>query len=175
VDETSADHGLSDEALRLQGLIGNAKATAAIARSPLQRDTAGTEEAAPMKAGEEPKGVTYTMTMADIGTFDLLSWSWSVTGGGGAESGGSGKHKPSDLSATKKADEFTPKLMQYASSGRHIATVELRTQRGGEAFVIKLKDVLISSYQTGDGQPPIETFVLTFAEIEYEFNEGKKE
>jgi type VI protein secretion system component Hcp len=64
--------------------------------------------------------------------------------------------------------------MQYAASGQHIATVELRSARGGEAFVIKLKDVSVTSYQTGSGDPPVETFGLTFAEVEYEFSEKKK-
>ena len=179
VDEAKAEHGLADEALRLQELVGNANTTEAIARSALQRDPAGAE-AAPAKEGEKeaPKGVVYTMTMADIGEFELLSWSWGTTSGGGGESGGGpGKHAVKDLVATKKADKLTPKLMQYASSGQHIATVELRTTKGGEAFVIKLKDVNISSFQTGDGGQggePIETFGLTFAEVEFEFSEEKK-
>jgi type VI secretion system secreted protein Hcp len=180
VDEAAAERGLPDETLRLQELIGNANVTEAIARSPLQRDTAGTE-AAPAKEGEkeEPKGVVYTMTMADIGTFELLSWSWGVSSGGSGGSGESapGKHTVRDLTATKKADEQTAKLMQYAATGKHIATVELRTSRGGEAFVIKLKDVIVTSYQTGGSSGddvPLETFGLSFAEIEYEFSEGKK-
>lgn len=180
VDEAGDEHGLSDETLRLQELIGNANVSEAIARSPLQRDAAGTE-AVPAKEGEkeEPKGVVYTMTMADIGTFELLSWSWGVTDARGGESGGGagpGKHTVRDLTASKRGDKQTAKLMQYAASGQHIATVELRTTRGGEAFVIKLKDVIVSSYQTGggDGDTVIDTFGLTFAEIEFEFSEGKK-
>ena len=179
VDQAAEEHGLADEALRLQELVGNASTTEAIARSALLRDAAGTE-AVPAKEGEKepPKGVVYTITMADIGTFELLSWWWGTTSGGGSGSGGGpGKHAAKDLSATKKADEHTPKLMQYAASGQRIATVELRTSRGGEAFVIRLKDVLVTTYQTGDGSKgddPVEMFGLTFAEIEYEFSDEKK-
>ena len=113
--------------------------------------------------------------MSDIGTFELLSWSWGTTSPGGSESGGGpGKHAARDLSATKKADEHTPKLMQYAATGQHIATVELRTSKGGQAFAIKLKGVVVNSYQTGSGDPPVDTFGLAFEEIEYELSEGKK-
>jgi type VI protein secretion system component Hcp len=175
VDEAADEHSLAGELLRLQELVGNANTAAAIARSPLQRDAAGTE-AAPAKGGaEEPQGVVYTMTVADVGTFELESWSWgatdSGTGGGG---GGPGKARFTELSATKKSDKFTPKLMQYAATGQHIATVELRTQKGGEMFVIRLKDVLVSSFQSPGGDPPLDTFMLTFAELEWELGEKGK-
>jgi type VI secretion system secreted protein Hcp len=179
VDQAAEEHGLADEALRLQDLVGNASTSQAIARSALLRDAAGTE-AAPAKEGEKepPKGVVYTVTMADIGTFELLSWSWGTTNSGGSESGGGpGKANVRDLVATKAADQHTAKLMQYASTGQHIATVELRTTKGGDAFVIRLKDVNISSFQMGDGSggdAPTETFGLAFAELEYEFSEEKK-
>jgi type VI secretion system secreted protein Hcp len=176
VEAAADEHSLPGEALRLQELVGNAGTTALIARSALARDTAGTE-AIPTKEGEKepPKGVVYTMTMADVGTFELLSWSWGATSSGGGESGGGpGKHAARDLVATKAADKQSAKLMQYAASGQRIATVELRTEKGGSTFVIKLKDVIISSYQTGGGDPPMDTFGLTFAEIEYEFSEEKE-
>ena len=83
--ETAAGRTLAGEAVRLQELLGNASATEVLARSPLRRDTAGTE-AAPKKSGEkdEPKDGVYTITMSDIGTFELQSWSWGTTSGGGA-------------------------------------------------------------------------------------------
>ena len=117
------------------------------------------------------------MTMADIGTFELLSWSWGTTNSGGSGSGGGpGKANVNDLGATKAADQHTPKLMQYAASGQRTSTVELRTTKGGDVFVIRLEDVLVSSFQTGDGSrgdAPTDTFGLTFAEMEYEFSEEK--
>ena len=42
-------------------------------------------------------------------------------------------------------------------------------------FVIRLKDVSITSFQTGDGGgEPIETFAFTFADVEFEYGEEKK-
>lgn len=174
VDQAVDEHGLAEEALRLQELIGNTNTTAAIARSPLQRDTAGTE-VEPAKGGEEPPKGVYTMTVADVGTFDLVSWSWGSTdsgaGGGGA---GPGKAKFTELIATKVTDKLSPELMQYASTGRHIATVELRTQQGAQAFGIKFKDVLISGFRQNDGDPPTETLTLDFAEMEWDLGEKGK-
>jgi type VI protein secretion system component Hcp len=172
--ETAGERSLAGEAVRLQELIGNASTTEVIARSPLQRDGAGTE--APAKVDEEPKeNATYTMTVADVGTFDLTSWTWA-TSGDGAGGGGSGPGKANirDLVSTKRNDGHTAKLMQYASSGQHIKTVELRSQRSGVSLTMKLKDVNITSFQVNQGDPPTETFALTFAEIEYEHSEKGK-
>jgi hypothetical protein len=92
VDGVTGEHGLAEETLRLQERVGNATTTELIARSALQRDTAGTE-AAPAKDGEEEKGVVYTMTMADVGTFDVLSWSLSTTSGDSGGQAGPGKRR----------------------------------------------------------------------------------
>jgi hypothetical protein len=104
--ETAGERTLAGEAVRLQELLGNASATEVLARSAVQRDPAGAE-AAPAKAGEkeEPKGVVYTITMSDIGTFELLSWSWGVGTAGSAESGGGGPGKQTvrDISASTHA------------------------------------------------------------------------
>jgi type VI protein secretion system component Hcp len=170
VDEAAEEHGLADEALRLQELVGNANTTAAIARSALQRDETATE-AEPMSGD----ATGYTMTVADVGTFELVSWSWgssdSGAGGGGA---GPGKAKFTELSATKKNDEHSPKLQNHSATGQHIKTVELQTQRGSQRLVIRLKDVLVASYQMGGGDPPLETMTLTFAELEWDTGEKDK-
>ena len=170
--ETAGERTLAGEAVRLQELLGNVSATEVMARSLLQRDTSGTE-AAPAKAGEERKdAVTYAMTVSDIGTFDLLSWSWGGDTGASGGGGGPGKHTVRELSATKRQDKHTPVLRQHADSGQHIASVELRGQRGGESITVKLKDVLVTGYTSGVGEggaDPIETFTLAFAEIEYDY------
>jgi hypothetical protein len=147
--ETAGERTLAGEAVRLQELLGNANATEVMARSLLQRDTAGTE-AAPAKAGEEGKdAVTVRDDVSGIGTFDLLSWSWGGDTGASGGGGGPGKHTVRELSATKRQDKHTPMLRQYADSGRHIASVELRAQRSGDTFTIKLKDVLVTGYTSG--------------------------
>jgi type VI protein secretion system component Hcp len=170
VDEAAEEHGLADEALRLQELVGNANTTQVLARSALQRDETATE-AEPMSGD----ATGYTMTVADVGTFELVSWSWgssdSGAGGGGA---GPGKATFTELSATKKHDEHSAKLMQHSATGQHISTVELHTQKAGQRLVIKLKDVLVDSFQMGDADPPIETMTLSFAELEWDTGEKDK-
>ena len=169
VDEAEAGHGLADEALRLQELVGNANTTAAIARSALYRDEAKTE-AEPMSDG----GSGYTMTVADVGTFDLVSWSWAEhsTGASGGGGGGPGKVKFTELIASKKSDASSPKLMLLSATGQHISTVELQTQKGGKRLVIKFKDVLVSSAQQGHGD--VETYNFTFADLEFDTGEKDK-
>jgi type VI secretion system secreted protein Hcp len=172
--ERIEEGGLAGEALRLQELVGNASTTELIARSPLLRDETATE-ATPAKSGEEEKGAAYTMTMSDIGTFDLLAFSWGTSNAGTSESGstGKGEKQHSDLHATKKGgDESSAKIMEHAASGRHIATVELLMKKDGKTYAtITLKDVMVSSFQTSSGgDAPVETFSLTFAEIEYKYH-----
>jgi type VI protein secretion system component Hcp len=85
-----------------------------------------------------------------------------------------GKAKLRDISATKQPDQHTAKLMQHSSSAQHVKSVDLRSERDGTWFLIKLKDVNVTSFQVNDGQPPTETFVLAFAEVEYESSEKAK-
>lgn len=173
--ETAGERTLAGEAVRLQELLGNVSATEVMARSALQRQATETE-AAPAKSGEEPdKAHTYTMTLGDIGTFDVVSWSPSV-GNEGSTGGGGGAEKAdfSELSVTKRADALSPRIRLAATEGQHIATAELRAQKSGAVFVLKLEDVLITAYQANlDADPPLETITLNFAESEYEHGDKK--
>ena len=62
--------------------------------------------------------------------------------------------------------------MQLAANGQHISTVELQTQKGGQRLVIKLKDVLVSSAQQGNGD--VETYTFTFGDLEFDTGEKDK-
>jgi type VI protein secretion system component Hcp len=64
--------------------------------------------------------------------------------------------------------------MEHSSTGQHIKTVELRSQRGGDWFLIRLKDAAVTGFQANDGDPPTETFTLAFAEVEYDYSEKAK-
>jgi hypothetical protein len=179
VDEAAEEHGLADEALRLQELVGNANTTSVIARSPLQRDEAATK-AEPMKGGEHA-GSAYTMTMSDIGTFELLSLAWGqskpIGPVGPREEGKEEKHNYSDLTATRKQDELSTKLMQYAAEGRKIDTVEVVIQGAKGTMTATLKNVYISSFQIGGdegGGSAMDTFTLTFDTMEWKLPGGSK-
>jgi type VI protein secretion system component Hcp len=176
VDEASEEHGLSDEALRLQELVGNTNTTSVIARSALQRDETATK--ADKKTGGEERASGYTMTMSDIGSFDLLSLAWGQSkpiGGGGEKDE---KVQYSDLVASKRQDELSPKLMQYAVQGRKIETVEVAIKTSQGTMTAIMKGVYISGLQTGDGgaggDVPTESFTLTFDTLEWKYPEGSK-
>ena len=90
------------------------------------------------------------------GEIELLSFSWGIsqpaapTGGGGA-----GKVNVQDFTFVKQVNSSSPQLMERCCTGQHIPNVQLTlATKGGkqqEYLVIKLTDVLVSSYQTGGG------------------------
>jgi type VI protein secretion system component Hcp len=167
--ETAAERSLAGEAVRLQELVGNASTTALLDRS-LQRDT--TAEAAPAKKGaEEQAGSSYVVTMSNyIVTFELESVSFGA--GIDSQGPGSGEEKESPVSevvAMKKADEHSPKLMEFAAKSKPIDRVEIVLRSGGKVqMTIVLTNVVIANYQAGSGgSDPIETFTLNFAGIEF--------
>jgi type VI protein secretion system component Hcp len=175
VDEAAEEHNLADEALRLQELVGNRNTTAAIARSALQRDETATA-AEPMAGGEKASG--YTMTMSEIGTFELLSFQWGAAKPAPPQRGEKDE-KPTyqDLVASKHQDEHSAKLSQYAAEGKRIEKIEIVMTTSRGTMTIILKDVYISSIQVGQGQGDAnatETFSLNFAEMEYKLPQDSK-
>lgn len=93
----------------------------------------------------------------------------SATGGAGA-----GRVSVHDISITKRVDKSTPSLFKHCASGVHIPTATISMRKAGgnqqEYLVIKLVDVLVSSYRTsGSGAGATETFTLnaTDATIQY--------
>lgn len=112
------------------------------------------------------------------GEIEVLSWSWGVSNsashstGGGA---GSGKATFQDISITKVLDKSSPQLFLATASGKHYPTATLKaaadTNKDGKLdyYVIKLTDVLVSSYQqsgASGGDKPTESISLNFAKIE---------
>ena len=112
---------------------------------------------------------------------DVLSWSWgetqqgaSAVGGGG----GAGKVAMQDFHFTKRIDKASAPLLLACASGQHIKTVDLVCRKAGkdqqEYLVIKMTDILVSSYQTGgsaggDNDALIDSVVLSFSTIEGEY------
>jgi type VI protein secretion system component Hcp len=61
-----------------------------------------------------------------------------------------------------------------STEGRHIPTAELRAEKSGAVFALKLTDVLITTFQANiDADPPLETITLNFAAAEYEHGDKK--
>jgi type VI secretion system secreted protein Hcp len=121
------------------------------------------------------------------GEIELLSWSWGVTNAATHESGttggGAGKGHCQDITCTARASKATAKLMQYCADGKHIDDeVILTTRRAGETpqdyFLVKMKPVYITSYQTGGSSGdivPVETFSLNFGAIKFEYCPQKED
>jgi type VI secretion system secreted protein Hcp len=93
------------------------------------------------------------------GEIEVISWNWaaSQTGTGGAGGGlGAGKVEIQDIEIRKLTDRASPVLYQLCCSGKHITSATLTVRKaGGEAleyFILKLEDIIISSYKVG-GEP----------------------
>ncbi len=116
---------------------------------------------------------------------EVLSYSFGLTNKGGGVFGGgssSGKAVFNDFTITTRMDKSSPLLFQYAASGKHIPEVIISARKKGEVkqdyLIIKMNDVLITSYQTGgsDGDPiPTESLSLNFSKIEIEYRQQKSD
>ncbi len=110
---------------------------------------------------------------------DLESWSWGetqigshATGGGG----GAGKVQMQDFHFVMKLNKASPKLMLACATGQHIKEATLTCRKAGgkqEAFfVVKMSDLLVSSYQTGGSGHsdivPTDQISLNFSKIEFD-------
>lgn len=113
---------------------------------------------------------------------EIESFSWGATrkGASAVRGGGAGAGKVSfqDFHFTKAIDRSSPLLLRAAATGQHIKKAVLFVRKAGkeqqEYLVIKLTDILVSSYQTspqapGSGQGPVEDVKLDFAKVEYEY------
>ncbi len=111
---------------------------------------------------------------------DVLSFSWGVSqtgsfafGGGG----GSGKAQFNDFNFSSNTSKASPKLFLACASGEHIKEAQITVRKAGkgqqEYLIIKMNDVLVSSYQTGgSGQSdavPTDQVGMAFAKIEFSY------
>lgn len=121
------------------------------------------------------------------GKIDILQFSWSSTQSATRHSGtggGSGQANVGDIHFSKYLDKSTPVLYKYLLHGKHFdkGVLTVRKVSGGKPLdyqVIKLEEVIISSYQTGGGAGGddriIESLSLNFRKFEmtYTVQEGK--
>jgi type VI secretion system secreted protein Hcp len=112
------------------------------------------------------------------GEIELESFSWGetqVVSGGGGGGGGAGKVQVKDLHVVMTESKASPLLFLACASGQHLKQAVLTGRKAGKApmefLVIKLTDVLVSSYDTGGGTalPPNDQVSLNFAKIEVSF------
>ena len=113
------------------------------------------------------------------GEIEISSWSWGevndTTIESGTSGGGAGRVVMQDFTFTMRMNKATPTLMIYCAGGTHIpGPVVLTTRRAGdkpqEYFFIRMKNVYVSSYQTGGSSGnivPEDVVSLSFGEIEF--------
>ena len=112
---------------------------------------------------------------------DVLSYSWGVTQtgtrafGGGA---GAGKAQFSDFNFTTNVSKASPVLFLSCATGEHIKEATITVRKAGkgqqEYLILKMSDVLISSYQTGGNSgsevaQPTESVSMAFAKVEFTY------
>lgn len=108
---------------------------------------------------------------------EIFSYSWGLTQSGGLASGGgggAGKVQFQDFHFTKNVDKTSPSLFLKCATGTHIKEAMLSVRKAGEGqkdfLIIKLNDVLVSSYQSGGssgGDLPTDQVSINYAKIEY--------
>ncbi len=118
------------------------------------------------------------------GELQLEAFSWSEAAqqspAAGAAGAGAGKVQMHDLHFSMRTNKASPQLMLACASGQHLKSAVLTARRGGkspqEFLVVKLTDVLVSSYETGatPAQPvPVDQVSLSFAQITVEYRPQK--
>jgi type VI secretion system secreted protein Hcp len=106
-------------------------------------------------------------------TFNAQQTGTQAFGGGG----GAGKVSFSDLSCSKAFDKASPSLMQACATGQHFPEAIITCRKaGGEQepyLVIKLKDVIVSSYNVGGHSkgdlPLMDDFSLNYGALHEEY------
>lgn len=115
---------------------------------------------------------------------EVLSWSWgTATGTGKIAKGNVARQCIQDLMLTKVVDSSTPQLIMNGVTGQSEKQATLAVRKAGgdqqEYLIIKMNDVLISSYQTGgqsgDEGPLVDTVVLHFSSISGEYRPQTKD
>jgi type VI secretion system secreted protein Hcp len=118
---------------------------------------------------------------------DVEAWSWGETNaarppaGGGGGGGGGGKVAMQDFHFVMRMNTASVSLMKACATGQHIKEATLTARKAGkgqqEFLVVKMNDVLISSYQTGgsEGGDPVPTDQVSFnfAKIDVEYKRQK--
>jgi type VI secretion system secreted protein Hcp len=114
---------------------------------------------------------------------DVMSYSWGLSNAGSLASGGgggAGKAQFQDFHFTSNTNKASPKLFLSCATGEHIKEATITVRKAGgtrlEYIVIKMNDVLISSYQTGGSSGedrPTDQVSMAFAKIEYSYTPQK--
>ena len=113
------------------------------------------------------------------GEIEIQAWNWGehLAGAPAGGGGGSGKVQMDAFHAMARTSIASPKLFLACASGQHIKEAVLtavRRKKGKSQnyLIIKLTDVIVSSYQIGakEQSTPVDAFDLEFGKIEVEYS-----
>jgi type VI protein secretion system component Hcp len=130
--------------------------------------------AAASPASAAPDTGVGTLTIPDVGSSPILSWSWGistdVTTGGGSGGGGSGKAELSDFALTKRINPLSTELFRSAATGSHYSDVVVSVPVGGplSPFAVEyaLRQVFVKSVdQSGAGAESVESVKLAYGAL----------
>ena len=109
---------------------------------------------------------------------EVLSWSWGTSQASGKLKRGDSPMCIQDLQLTKFVDSATPGLIMNGVTGQVAKTATLTVRKAGgsqqEYLIVKMSDVLVSSYQTGGGASDsqallVDKVTLSFSSIQGEY------
>lgn len=112
-------------------------------------------------------------------SISIDSFSWGATQMGTSSHGtgaGGGKVNMNDFHFVMRNNSASPTVFLYCANGRHLKDATLTCRKAGgkqENFlIVKMSDVLISSYQTGGsqgGDVPMDQISLNYSKIEIDY------
>jgi len=108
-----------------------------------------------------------------IPDLDIGSASWGAHHAIPDRDAGTRRAQVSDVALSRNVDRWSAALAQAVSQGRRFAKITIiitkkdSSPTGSSSMSIVLTDVMITSYQSGRGDPPQETFGLSFTKMEY--------
>jgi type VI secretion system secreted protein Hcp len=113
------------------------------------------------------------------GQIEIESFSWGATQLGTSSHGtgaGAGKVSMQDFHFVMRNNSASPALFLYCANGKHLGEALLTCRKAGgkqENFlVVKMTDVLVSSFQTGGsqgGEVPMDQISLNYSKIEIDY------
>lgn len=122
------------------------------------------------------KGESRDKDANNVGTIDILAWSWGMSNSGTAHVGGgagAGKVNVQDLSLTKYIDSSSPSLQLACCNGKHFDQAIVTVRKAGETpliyLTIKMTEVMVTAVSTGGsgGEDRLtENVTLNFAKVE---------
>ena len=112
------------------------------------------------------------MTLPDIGTIAVLSWSWNDSGRG-VGGHGAGRVSVNDVTMTSELGSHSAALSQATATGTPLGMVVLEATKDGKRYMrIKLHDAVLSAYQVSGGAgpnaKPHESWTLNASKTEWE-------